>query len=330
MSTTINKIPGTLFLSFPEMKEMLLSELQTRFGLSVSSAVLYDDLVYLKDYSVLDTDNVTIDAQKIPYWCRTAMVEPFKLNFESIGEAAAELKNIQRNWAPYQFTCFRRASLVQDKLPYINLKTRKFPLEFPESPVGLYTLLDEHTIIASAKTTSDLPAGLIEFEEDHVNPPSRAYLKVQESLSLAHHFFKVPFPHEGSRCFDAGACPGGWTYVLVNLGSRVFAVDRAELAPSLMNNKLVEFKAHDAFTFTPEELGDFDWVFSDVICYPERLYEWVQTWLSSGKVKNMICTIKMQGEIDWSLVARFAAIPNSRVVHLHYNKHELTWIHCAE
>ena len=36
----------------------------------------------------------------------------------------------------------------------------------------------------------------------------------------------------------------------------------------------------------------------------------------------------MQGEIDWELVQKFAEIPNSVVVHLNYNKHELTWMHC--
>ncbi len=42
----------------------------------------------------------------------------------------------------------------------------------------------------------------------------------------------------------------------------------------------------------------------------------------------MICTIKMQGSVDWELVARFAAIANSRVLHLNYNKHALTLIVC--
>ena len=42
--------------------------------------------------------------------------------------------------------------------------------------------------------------------------------------------------------------------------------------------------------------------------------------------KNMICTIKMQGQIDWKLIEQFEAIPNSRIVHLNYNKHELTII----
>lgn len=262
-----------------------------------------------------------------PYWSRTAMVNPFLLTFDSIGEAAGELKKIQRNWAPYQYTCFRRAQLVQEKLPYINLKERKFPVEIPKSPVGLYTLIDEHHLIASSVTTSFLPAGTLRFIEDHENPPSRAYLKVQESLTMARLMNGTALPGTGQKCFEAGACPGGWTWVLVGLGAQVHAVDRAELAPSLMENPLVKFQAHDAFTLKPEEIGPVDWVFSDVICYPERLLKWIHDWLDSGMTKNMICTIKMQGEIDWPLISQFAQIENSHIVHLNYNKHELTWIH---
>jgi 23S rRNA (cytidine2498-2'-O)-methyltransferase len=93
-----------------------------------------------------------------------------------------------------------------------------------------------------------------------------------------------------------------------------------------MKNPLVTFMAHDAFTLPPEELGHFDWVFSDVICYPERLLGWVQKWIDSRLCDNMICTIKMQGEIRWDLIAEFASIPGSRVVHLNYNKHELSFL----
>ena len=63
---------------------------------------------------------------------------------------------------------------------------------------------------------------------------------------------------------------------------------------------------------------------SDVICYPERLLEWINVWRKSALVRNIICTIKMQGEINWDLIAEFARIPNSKIVHLNYNKHELT------
>ncbi len=318
MSVSIEKIPGTAFLTFPEKSELLVSEMSSRFHFS-GRLEKYGELYYYPEFTKIE---------KFPLWASTSLVNPFLLHFDSISEAAVALKNIQRNWAPYQFQLFRRGSLIQTKLPYINLKTRTFPFSVPKSAIGLYTLLDKNTLIASAETTSPLPAGRIEFVEDHENPPSRAYLKIQESLTLATYYFNTSLPGKGMKCFEAGACPGGWTWVLAELGSSVIAIDRSELVPELMHNPLITFQAHDAFTLTPEEIGKCDWVFSDVICYPERLLEWIEKWLTSGLVKNMICTIKMQGETEWPLIEKFMAIPFSKVVHLNYNKHEFTWIHC--
>ncbi len=360
MSVRITKLSGTAFLAFPDSKNLLTSELSERFnyGKILSAATIsgssfsarncrwYGDLLYCPDFELNSRpETKTASNGDTPYWSATCLTEPFLLNFDSIGEAARALKELQRNWAPYNYQLFRRAALIQEKLPYINLKDRNFTktdsetgkkvfaLEIPHSQMGLYTLLDEKTIIASAATTSFLPCGLLNFVEDHENPPSRAYLKIQESLTLARLFTGVELPGPDKKCFEAGACPGGWTWVLRELGADVFAVDRAPLAQSLMEDSHVKFLAHDAFTLKPEDIcaqmdtACLDWVFSDVICYPERLFEWVNMWLESGCTKNMICTIKMQGAIDWQLVKKFKDIPGSHVVHLHYNKHELTWIH---
>ncbi len=328
MRDCVEKLPGAFILSFPEKKDFLISEVAERFP-HFGNPVFYGDLVYYP--------GAVISAESdVPYWCATAMLEPKKCEFASIGEAARLLKEIQRNWGSYQFTQFRRAALIQEKLPYINTKEKQFPFTIPSSPIGLYTLLDSNHMVFSEKTSSSLPAGLFRFVEDHVNPPSRAYLKIQEAVVRFESFFgrdnessASVIPCAGQRCFDAGACPGGWTWVLRKLGCNVLAVDRAPLADSLMNDPCVSFMTHDAFTLKPQDLGYFDWVFSDVICYPERLYDWVLMWLESGMCKNMICTIKMQGETDWNLVKKFADIPNSKVVHLCYNKHELTWLHAG-
>ena len=43
-------------------------------------------------------------------------------------------------------------------------------------------------------------------------------------------------------------------------------------------------------------------------------------------VKRFLCTLKFQGDTDFAVMQRFAAVPGSRLVHLHHNKHELTWI----
>ena len=318
MSIYIEESEGIAFLAFEGCEPFLEAELSERFNLSLEPE-RYGRLFYFKDYPKDLPD---------PWFAQCVMRKPFFLHFDSIGQAAAELKKIQRNWAPAQYQLFRRAALVQEKLPYINLKDRTFPAKVPQTPMGLYCLTEQKQILASAQTSSFLPAGKISFVEDHVNPPSRAYLKVQESLTLAGLFFGAEVPRAGQKCFEAGACPGGWTWVLAGLGASVLAVDRSPLDERLMKNPLVTFQAHDAFTLAPEDIGPCDWVFSDVICYPDRLYEWAQKWLSSGLCKNMICTIKMQGGIDWAAAQKFADIPSSRVVHLNYNKHELTWIHC--
>lgn len=340
MPVSIEKLPGIALLPFTDAKPFLKTELKERFGLDELNVTEYQDLMYFPEGLCQPATASNPNAFSLPlspdapsanpYWAKTVLFEPFLLHFDSISEAAGALKGIQRNWAPYQYQLFRRAALIQDKLPYINLKPRKFPFTIPDSPMGCYTLIDSNTILASASTSTPLPCGTITWIEDHENPPSRAYLKIQESLVMSNLFFKTPIPSTGMRVFEAGACPGGWTWVFVNQGAQVYAVDRAELAPQLMTDPLVTFQAHDAFTLKPEEIGPCDFVVSDVICYPERLLEWVKVWLDSGLTKNMICTIKMQGGTNWETVQAFADIPGSRVIHLNYNKHEFTWIHSQE
>jgi hypothetical protein len=75
----------------------------------------------------------------------------------------------------------------------------------------------------------------------------------------------------------------------------------------------------------PEEIGELDWFCSDIICYPERLLNLVNRFRAAGTVKNFVCTIKYQAETDWEQTLKFLEIPGSRIVHLHHNKHEVTW-----
>ncbi|MDR0688652.1 MAG: hypothetical protein LBG08_00085 [Spirochaetaceae bacterium] len=258
------------------------------------------------------------------FWNRNIWLEPFRLEFDSIGEAARVLRGLQRNWAPVLFTRFRRGALIQKNLPPLSVKPRPFPWLLPDSPMGGWTLLDDHTLLASAHSESPFPGGIINFEEDKQGPPSRAYLKLEEALVRCR---KWPAP--GERCLDAGASPGGWTWVLARLGAEVLAVDRAPPEDRILALPGVGFIKHDAFTLKPEELGPRDWVFSDVVCYPPRLLGWIQKWLDSGLCANFVCTIKLQGEPNFDTLRGFAALPGGKVVHLYHNKHELTWIRTA-
>jgi len=268
------------------------------------------------------------------YWAQNIWLEPFELCFDSISEAAKTLVSIQRNWSGIFHTQFRRAALIQDQLPALPSRPRPFPWHLPDTPMGGWTLIDKNTIVASAITSSPFASGVIEFEEDKLGPPSRAYLKLWEAFIRAR-----AWPKPGERCIDAGASPGGWTWALSSLGAQVLAIDRAPLEKSIAGLPGVSYLKHDAFTLKPESLGKTDWLFSDVISYPDRLFGWIEQWLQSGLCKNFICTVKMQGNAaisaqgDSHVLAAtrlFASIPGSVLLHLYHNKHELTWIKIGE
>ena len=328
MAFTIEEMPGTAFLALPGAGHFLAQELEERLGLSVRDAQEYGDLLYFPALSPEECAAKSGGAREsAAYWSACTLYKPLRICFGSVGEAASALRSIQRNWAFYPLSLFRRGSLILQKLPYIHRGIKTFPYEIPASPMGFFCLLDRNAMLASAATSSPLPLGLLELEEDHENPPSRAYRKLQEALCRSHFLLGSPFPAANERGLDAGACPGGWTWVLAEAGCSVLAVDRTPLHPSLMRRRGVSFLRHDAFTLPPQELGEFDWVLSDVICYPERLLDWVHRWLDSGLCRRMICTVKMQGAADWGLLEEFARLPDSRLIHLNTNKHELTFLH---
>ncbi|MBS0517580.1 MAG: hypothetical protein JSR90_02750 [Proteobacteria bacterium] len=239
----------------------------------------------------------------------------------SIGEAAKALRAIQRNWAMYAPLHHRRAALIEERLPHVSAKPIVFPAPAPTAPLGSWTLLAPDRMLVAAQCSSPFPNGEVAFVEDKAGPPSRAYLKLWEALVRLRRW-----PQPGERCVDLGASPGGWTYVLARLGARVVAVDKAPLDPRIAAMSGVEWRGESAFAIDPASIGPVDWLFSDVICYPARLLRLVEHWRASGLVGNFVCTIKFQGETDHDSAAAFAALPGAQVLHLHHNKHELTFI----
>ena len=253
-------------------------------------------------------------------WAQNIWHDVVEIPVESIGDAARSLKSIQRNWWPYACRLHRRTTLVHEKLPKVSAKPLNFGQPAPTSPLGSFLFADEFTLLASSHCSSPFPNGEVQFVEDHVTPPNRAYLKLWEALTrLGVH----PAPNE--LCVDLGASPGGWTWVLAKLGARTLSIDRAPLAPAIAAMPGVDSRQGSAFGMDPMEIGPVDWLFSDVICYPQRLLTLVERWLAAGMARNMLCTIKFQGATDHEMLRRFAAIPDSTIMHLHHNKHEVTW-----
>jgi len=262
-----------------------------------------------------------------PVWAQNIWRSPRVARIESVSAGAKLLRGIQRNWWLHSHVEHRRAQLIQDQLAPFNPKLHEFGRALPRAPLGSWTLLDRGHLLYSADCSSLFRDGEVNFVENRVEPPSRAYLKLWELFTLL-----GARPPRGAKVLDLGASPGGWTWVLEQLGCQVLSVDRAELAPALMESSSVQFIKQNAFSLKPEDIAFSDdpveWMFSDIICYPEKLLELVCKW--APHVPNMVCTIKFQGEGGHAIVNDFLKIPGSRVQHLSCNKHELTWYRIRE
>ena len=254
-------------------------------------------------------------------WALNTWHNPIVIDIDSINDGAKKLREIQRNWSLYSYQFHRRAKVIQSKLPHIFAKPLNFPCPLPSSTLGSWTMLNENQILASSKCSSLFQKGEVSFEEDKEGPPSRAYLKIYEALTRIEKF-----PRPGDFCIDAGGSPGGWSWVIQKLGANVLSVDRSEIDRKILALPNVKFRKGNVFELKPTDFKKVDWLFSDIVCYPEKLFEWVSIWVDSKKCKNFISTIKFQGTPNYSIARKFLKIEGSQVVHLYNNKHELTWI----
>ena len=254
-------------------------------------------------------------------WAENIWLAPQWIPVRSISHAASALKALQRNWVLFSTEEHRRAALIQEALPKVGAKPLVFGTPAPASPLGSWTLWDRDMILASVSCSSPFANGEIHFVEDKITPPNRAYLKLWETFT---RLGKTPGP--GDLCLDLGSSPGGWSWVLSELGARVFSIDKAPLAPHIARSPLVEHCQGSAFGFDPRMAGQVSWLFCDVACYPERLLGMVRRWIDEDIHANMVCTIKFSGETDFTALDLFLQIPDSFAMHLFVNKHEVTWV----
>ncbi len=253
-------------------------------------------------------------------WAHNIWQSPLLTPVSSISSASKILRSIQRNWAPFYQDHCRRMALIQEQLPKIPSGPQAFPLTMPTAPMGAWTLLEPGLMLHSADCSSPYPNGEIEFIEDKLGPPNRAYLKIWEALALC-----GALPDRNDTCLELGASPGGWTWVLGQYAGKVYAIDRAPLDPRVAAQKSIEFRAGNAFSATPRDYPDVTWLISDLICYPDKLLEFIQPWLDAPALKRMILTIKFQGQDTYGILDRFHQIAGSSIRHLRSNKHEVTF-----
>ena len=250
--------------------------------------------------------------------------DPVIATFESISDAARILRGAGKYWYLNPLENVRRSRLIEEQLVKLPRLEQSFPVS-SIPPIGCFTLLDKNTLVYSIKRAKKWPMGLCYFIEDKENPPNRAYLKLWEAL-----FLHGTYPKAQESVLDLGASPGGWTYVMHTFGTHVTAVDKAPLDSRIAKLPHITFLQQSAFAINPLESEKvWDWVICDVACYPDKLYDLVQRWIASNNAKNMIFTIKLQGETDLDIIRKFQAIPHSHTRHLFHNKHEATFFYSA-
>ena len=253
-------------------------------------------------------------------WAINVWHDAEEFAISSIGDAARILRGVQRNWSCYAPILGGRSRLIAEKLPHVSTRPLVVGGSAPHAPLGAWTLLAPDRLLAAGRCDSPFPNGVPNLLEDRLGPPSRAYLKLWEAF--ARHG-RAPRP--GELCVDLGASPGGWTWLAASYGARVIAIDKAPLAAAVNAMSGVEWRAGSAFALEPTSFGTVDWMVCDVIAYPRRTLALVKRWIAAGNTRNIVCTIKFQGETDHAVVDEFAALPGAWVGHLHHNKHELTF-----
>lgn len=249
------------------------------------------------------------------------------LNYKSIGDLVKKLKSMKLVWSYYSFNLHRRHNLIDEKL---RNKRDILRLNFPEdrnrflnlkNKGAFWTLLSESIVLIANEVSSWKLLGEMEFVENKEAPPSRAYLKLWEV------FMHIPYlPTKECIVLDLGCSPGGWTWVLAKLAKKVIAIDKAKLHPSLLQLKNVIYEEKSAYSIKPSDYLNTQWLFSDIISFPDKTLELIEKWISEGYGGNMVFTIKFQGKTDFKTIEKLKKIPNSFLLHLYHNKHELTWI----
>ncbi|MBS1960418.1 MAG: hypothetical protein JST80_13155 [Bdellovibrionales bacterium] len=281
---------------------------------------LKDELKFLKMNVLQETDTVLWVENDLlePAWAQGVWRDVKALEITSISDAQTKLKAIAPTWRYYGDQHHRRGELIAEKLDTV-LETDKY--HFTRGVVKkmppAFTLVEPNLIFYSHHLTRPSLTGAMPFKEDK-KPPSRAYLKLWEALTLL-----GDWPNKTSQVVDLGSCPGSWTWAMAKLGASVLSIDRSKLDPMLDTFKNVHFQTGDAFSLKPEKK---DWVFSDVICYPDKLYEYMKGWIDSGHCSKFVCSIKFAGKHDNEIIQKFRQLPHNRVLHMTHNKNEVTWI----
>lgn len=157
--------------------------------------------------------------------------------------------------------------------------------------------------------------------------PSRSAAKLAEA-------FKVMIPeHEfalrvssGMNAVDLGACPGGWTAVLVAHGMMVAAVDNGAMNPQLMETGQVQHYQEDGFSFRPKR-KNVQWLVCDMVEKPIRVTHLIADWFIEGYCEQALFNLKLPMKKRYLAVEEYLQTLTERLTEAGVRGWELTARH---
>lgn len=217
----------------------------------------------------------------------------------------------------------RRRSLLKALSPEVTAASSLVQVLIGPSGLTFLSVTTPNVRDELGANMSNYRAGFVDIA-DNKAPPSRAFKKLEEAFAV----FNIT-PAAQTTCVDLGACPGGWTHVMVNFGLRVTAVDRSPLDPSLMKHRGVSFVKADAFTWTPP--NPVTWLVCDVITTPDKTLDLLDKWLSKHLCSYFCVTVKFKGTPDFGALSGVRTLLEQKTEwfsgkQLTNNKNELTVI----
>lgn len=197
-----------------------------------------------------------------------------------------------------------------------------------QNPSRILSVTGDEAVAALGLSTpgenlSDWPGGEIRFrrEDEQV---SRAAFKLLEALER----FDLEV-RPGQEALDLGAAPGGWSYVLLQRGLAVTAVDTGELAPSVLGHPRLTFLRQNAekVQFGPQR---FDLITCDLSWNPLNTARMVLRLAPSARPgAHLLLTVKLMLANPTRTIRQVAEILDQgfrlvRTKQLFHNRDEVT------
>lgn len=123
--------------------------------------------------------------------------------------------------------------------------------------------------------------------------PSRSTLKLEEAF----HVFIPRAEWEtrltsGLNAVDIGAAPGGWTFLLVQKGMMVTALDNSPMDQKLLDTGQVKHYRGDDFSWRPARKNVY-WLVCDMVDKPARIVAMMAAWLLEENCQEAIFNLKL-------------------------------------